>query len=121
MRFIAVAIALAIQGCSTAGNGGTGAVGEVKGNVHEINQRAQSVFKDMKIQLTSTDSEDSGHQQKIGGISTGDEHITVAMTSSSSDTTHVEVTAKTGTFQWDKDYANKVLAEIIQGGQGRQG
>jgi hypothetical protein len=111
---IMVAAASGFLGCSTAGNGGAGAAGEVKGNVNDIHQRAQSVFKDMQIQLVHSDNKDSGHQQSIGGTS-GDEDVVVAMTSSGPDTTHVEVTAKTGTFRWDKDYAHKILSRIVQG------
>jgi hypothetical protein len=111
---ITFSFATGFQSCSTAGNGGTGAAGEVKGNIHDINQRAQSVFKDMNIQMVSADTKDSGHQQMLGGTS-GTENVTIDLTSTGADTTHVEVTAKKGTLSWDKDYAQSVLSKIVQG------
>jgi hypothetical protein len=112
--FATVAISVMTAGCSTIGNGGTGASGEVKGNVSEINRRAHTVFKEMNIQMVSSESKNAGTDQMLGGTS-GDEDVTINMRSSGANTTHVEVVAKTGTLDWDKDYANKVLAKILQG------
>jgi hypothetical protein len=112
--FVIVSGIMGGSGCSTVENGGTAVAGEVKGNVQEIDQRAQAVFKDMNIQLVSTDNKDYGHDQSLGGRS-GDEDVSVNLTSSGDNTTHVQVVAKTGTIQWDKDYAQKVLSRIVQG------
>jgi hypothetical protein len=112
--FATTAMSIMMVGCSTMGNGGTGAAGEVKGNVYEINQRAHVVFKDMHIQMVSSESKKAGNEQTLGGTS-GAEDVTINMSSSGAETTHVEVVAKTGTFSWDKDYAKKVLSKIVQG------
>lgn len=112
--FAMIGFAIGFQTCSTVGNGGTGAVGEVKGNVQDIDQRAQSVFKDMHIQMVSADTQDSGHQRDIAGMS-GEEKVSVLMISSGDNVTHVEVNAKKGVLGWDKDLANQVLSKIVQG------
>jgi hypothetical protein len=112
--FTAAAIGITMAGCSTMGNGGTGASGEVKGNVFEINQRAHAVFNDMNIHMVSSESKNAGTEQTLGGTS-GNEDVTINMTTSGPETTRVEVVAKTGTLDWDKDYANKVLSKILQG------
>jgi hypothetical protein len=90
-----------------------GAEGVVNGNVHDINYRAKSVFKEMGIATTESQMKNSGTELSLGGKK-HDENISIEMKPSDSNTTQVEVVAKNGTFSWDQEYAKEILSKIIQ-------
>jgi hypothetical protein len=118
LGFISLAL-LAASGCSTSGGKQEPVVDhesaqrDLKGSVSDLNNRAQAAFKDMGIDLTGTQLKNSGNEQDLTGTA-GDKNVTVELTGISNGMTHVDVSAKEGTFQWNQDYANNVLSKIIE-------
>jgi hypothetical protein len=116
---ISVVAAIAFAGCSTSGGqqktmiGNNNAESDVKGDVNTISSNTQDVFKDMGINLSGSQIKNSGAQRELDGMS-GDKQVTVDLSSNGNGMTHVEVTAKEGTLQWNQDYANSVLSKIIE-------
>jgi hypothetical protein len=116
-------VASVLSGCAAAVLGGAGAAGgiaytdrgakgEVKGNVDQVNQAAQSALQSMNIQVTGNEMKNSGQERTLAGKS-GQAAVTVNMTQAGTNTTHVEVIAKEETFKWNKDYAKEILAKIV--------
>jgi hypothetical protein len=110
---------VAFQGCSTSGGDQKSVLGhestgrDLKGSVSEVNNRTQDVFKDMGIQITGTQSKESGHERDLSGKA-GDKDVSVKMTDIGNGMTHVDVSAKNGALQWNEDYAQSVLSKIIE-------
>lgn len=111
-----------LTGCAVAaigaGAGGgiafteRGARGDVKGKIEHVNEQAKAVLQEMNIQLTGNSMKDSGKEETLSGR-TGGTEISVDMSQSTLDMTHIEVIVKEGTLKWNKDYAQKVLSKIV--------
>jgi hypothetical protein len=106
-------------GCSTSGGKQESVVNnastssDVKGSVSTVNSHAQDVFKEMGIGVTGSQSKESGKKQELTGKA-GDKTVTVELSQVSPEMTHVQVTAKEGSLQWNEDYAQQVLSKLIQ-------
>jgi hypothetical protein len=87
----------------------------VQGSVTQVNDRAKSAFKDLGIETIATKTSESGQQQELTG-KTGDKTVTVDMSSVGKEVTQIHVVAREGGFQWNEDYASKVLAKITEKG-----
>lgn len=106
-------------GCSTSGgkqepvveNYSSGR--DLKGSVPEVNDRAKAAFQQMGIKVTGTKMEKSGKQQDLTGKA-GDKTVSVTMKDIGDGMTHVDVSAREGTLQWNQDYANAVLQRIVK-------
>lgn len=107
-----------VVGCSTTNGKQESAVDhenvsrDLTGTVADVNVRTQAVFKEMGIGVTGTQTKASSQEQEVTGVS-GGKTVTVQMNPVGEGMTHVEITAKEGTFQWDQDYAKEVLKKII--------
>jgi hypothetical protein len=106
-------------GCSTTGGKQETALthestsSDIKGSVSEVNSRTQDVFKEMGINVTGSQIKASGKEQDLTGKA-GDKTVTVQMKEFSAGETHVEVTAKEGSLQWNEDYARSVLSKLVE-------
>lgn len=87
----------------------------LQGSVSEINDRAQSAFKDLGIQTTGTQTSEAGQQKQLTG-KVGDKTVTVDMKSVGPGVTQVDVVAREGSLQWNEDYARTVLSKITEKG-----
>jgi hypothetical protein len=111
--------AAATSACSTAGgkqstvlgNSSTGR--DLKGSVTEVTSRSQSALKELGIQITDSSSKDSGKEMDLSGKSSN-HNVSVQINDLGNGMSHVEVSAKDGTLQWNKDYAKSVLEKIIE-------
>jgi hypothetical protein len=105
--------------CSTSGGKQETAIthestsSDIKGSVSEVNSRTQDVFKEMGIDLTGSQTQASGKEQDLTGKA-GDKTVTVQMKEISTGVTHVQVTAKEGSLQWNEDYARSVLSKLVE-------
>ena len=123
LPLLLVALAAAVQGCvvAAAGAGAGGAVyvttrgaeALVSGSVEDVQQAAEATFGAMEITVTGTETERGGDERELRGQK-GDLDVTVDFERESSSTTKVEVTARRSVAEWDKDYAKRVLQEIVR-------
>ena len=74
--------------------------------------RTRDAFDHFDITTTRTTEERGGDVRQFEG-KTGDLDVTVKLERKSPSTTNVEVTARKNAAEWDKDFAQKVLAEIV--------
>ena len=124
---LALALAMAagaLSGCVAAGaaaaGAGTGiyltsrgAGSVVQGPVDELERRARAVFATEGIPVTGSQMENSGAKREIQGKK-GDLDITVSMERQDDRTTKTEVSARKNIAVWDKDYAQKLLNDIVK-------
>ena len=89
-----------------------GAQAEVPGTVNAMFDRAVTTFADMQINETGRSTEDSGDTRRLEGKK-GSTDITVEMKRSTSAITKVEVIAKDGVVDYDKDLAKSILDRIV--------
>jgi hypothetical protein len=92
-----------------------GAESDVKGNISDVNVRAMTVFKQLKIAQTGASLGKSGETQTLSGKK-GDMTIEVQLDSRGANQTHVGVIAKNGTLNWSKSYASSLLDKIVEAG-----
>lgn len=85
---------------------------EVKGNLAQVNHDARDALEAMGIRITGTGMKNSGQEQDLTGKA-GKTTVSITMTQAGPDATNVEVIAKEGTFDWNKDYAKGVLNRIV--------
>ena len=95
-----------------------GATSDVKGNVQEVAQHTEAVFKDMGINKTDSSIKDSGKKQEINGkVSnpniTDVKDVSVTIKSVGENQANIDVIAKKGAIRWNKDYAKEILSNII--------
>ena len=120
--FIWVLLASGGMGCAVAALGGgaaggvaysdRGAQADVKGNVNQVAKNTQEVFQKMGIQSTGTQMKNSGSERDLDGKS-GNNNVSVQITSTGPQSSHVEVISKDGTLSWNKDYAKQVVERIV--------
>ena len=88
---------------------------DVKGSVSSVTDRTRDVFKQQGIVQTGASSDDSGMQQTLKGKK-GSMQVEVKLRSTGENETHVDVIAKQSELSWNKDFAQKLLSKIVQGG-----
>ena len=117
LRFPILGLLLLAAGCanSTVGPGAGAAQAVVKGNVNDVNQRAQAVFQKMNIQITGSSSKNSGNELQLTG-KMGDNDVTVIMDNAPNSTTNIEVDAGKNLLNGNRDLAKEVLTRIVQQG-----
>jgi hypothetical protein len=121
---LALGLGVAASGCVAAAAGaavGAGAAvaynnrgveGDVKGDPAQVKARTEAVFGQMGIQTTGTQMQKSGAEQQITGRA-GDKDVTVSVQANGAGVSHVQVEARAGTLDWDRDYARDVLTRIV--------
>jgi hypothetical protein len=123
LRTVLLLVMLGGAGCAAAVGAAAGATGavvytnrgvksDVAGSVTQVDARARDTFADLGISTTGTSTASSGLERKLEGR-LGDTDVTVEMKSVGKGVTHVEVLAKEGTIQWDKELARRVMQEIV--------
>jgi hypothetical protein len=121
---LAIAFAAALPGCVAAGAAAAGAGSAiylttrgagstVSGSIDDVERRARSVFADEGIPVTGSQIQNSGAKREIQGKK-GDLDVTVSMEQQGGETTKTEVSARKNLVEWDKDYAQKLLSEIVK-------
>lgn len=91
------------------------AQGTVKGSVGDVNQRAQNVLKEMKIELVGTSVQNSGNEiQLVGKMEDVDVAITIDNASHS--TSNVQVKASKNIMTGEKELAQDILSRIVSQG-----
>lgn len=117
------ALLLSLAGCGTmlAGAAGAGAAiaynergvsTRVEGDASEVAQRTEAVFAEMGIAETEIDYADDGDEVKIKGMH-GNMGVTVDIEEKSHGLSEVQVTAREGVLDYDREYARSVIAGII--------
>jgi hypothetical protein len=121
---LAVGVAGGLPGCVAAGaaaaGAGTGiyltsrgAGSVVQGPVDNVERRARAVFAAEGIPVTGSEIENSGAKREIRGKK-GDLDISVSMERQDDRTTKTDVSARKNIAVWDKDYAQKLLNDIVK-------
>jgi len=90
-----------------------GAESIVDGPVDQVEKRARAVLEQEGVNVTGTQTENSGDKRELKGTK-GDLEITVTMERQDAKTTKTEVSARKNLVQWDKDYAQQVLGKIVK-------
>jgi hypothetical protein len=121
----AVLIALPVSGCflvaAGAGAGGgvylttRGVRSVITSPVTSVAAATERAFTELGLARTELRVEGEGEKQEFKAQpQSGTPEVTVSLERSSATSTDVEVTARTGTVTWDKDYARRVLEKIIE-------
>ncbi len=121
-RLLLLAAALVSGGCVAAAAGAGAATGVylttrgaeslVNASVEDAAGRTRDAFDHFDITTTKTTEERGGDIRQFDG-KTGDLDVAVKLERKSPSTTKVEVTARKNAAEWDKDFAQKILAEIV--------
>ena len=90
-----------------------GAESTVNGPIDQVEQRARAVLQKEGVNITGTQTEQSGAKRELKGTK-GDLEITVSMEQQGTGTTKAEVSARKNLVTWDKDYAQQLLGEIVK-------
>ena len=120
---VALLIAGLTTGCVVAAAGAGAAAGihvtsqgaeaEVQSNINGTTGRVRAALRRMDIDITGESMEDSGDKREFRG-SVDELDITVSLEARDHGT-HLEVTARRNLAQWDQEYAERLLAEIVGG------
>ena len=106
-------------GCSTSGGKQESVINhqivsrDLKGSVADMDHRLKDVFREMGIEITGTATRNSGKEQDYTGKA-GDKTVSIQTNDLGDGMTHVEVVAKSGTLQWNEDYARSVITRLVQ-------
>ena len=90
-----------------------GAEAELQSNINGTRGRVRAAFRRMGIELTDESMQDSGDKRTLKG-SVDELDITVSLETRERGT-HLEVTARRNLAQWDQEYAERLLSEIVGG------
>lgn len=124
IRLAAAALLVPLLGaCAAAAAGAAGAVGAIAYNergaetmvetsVSEAVRATEDVFADLGLTVTERDVEDDGDVELTG--TRDDMRVVVDIEEEDSGLTSIEVTAREGTLQYDRDYAEDVLRRIMR-------
>lgn len=85
----------------------------VDGPVDQVAARVPPVMDKLQIVQTGKSSEDSGAKREFKGTH-NDLDVSIQLEQQDSAMTKVEVSARKNVAEWDKDFARKVLEEILQ-------
>lgn len=92
-----------------------GAKSTVKGSIDAVAAQAQAVLESEGIVIDATNTEKGGDKRAFKGKK-GDLDITVELERKTAETTDAEVTARKNLVEWDKDYAQQLLNQIVAKG-----
>jgi hypothetical protein len=118
----ALTLVVPVTGCLAAAAAGAGAgiyltsrgaESLVQGSVQNLAGRAQAVMGEMQITPDASSTESGGDKREFKGKK-GDLDVTIQLERKDPQTTRVEVTARKNLAEWDKDYAQQVLSNIVQ-------
>ncbi|HEU4827976.1 MAG TPA: hypothetical protein VFT04_02160 [Gemmatimonadales bacterium] len=122
--FLTAMVAAAVPGCiaaaAAAGAGGAvyvtsrGAQSIVEGQPDGLAPRIRSALEQHQVTITDTSVEDGGDRQTWEGTA-GELTVNVTAERESPTTTKVEVTARKNVADWDKEFAERVLRDIVGG------
>lgn len=124
LLLLPIAAALLSTGCLAAAAAGAaggaylttrGAEAVVEGSVSDVAARAQSVMGEMNIVKEDESTEDQGAKHVLKGKD-GDLDVTIEINRETDKTSKVEVTARENLAEWDKDYAKRVVNQIVEKG-----
>jgi uncharacterized protein DUF3568 len=120
---LAFALILPVTGCvaaaAAAGAGAgiylttRGAESLVASSINDVAAQAQLVMGEEGIVPDAASSENSGTKRELKGKK-GDLDVTIEMEQKDANTTRVEVSARKNVAEWDKDYAQHLLAKIVE-------
>jgi hypothetical protein len=120
---VALTLLLPVTGCvaaaAAAGAGAgvyltsRGAESLVESSVDQVATRAQAVMSEEGIVPDASSSESGGNKREFKGKK-GDLDVTIQLERESGSTTRVEVTARKNLAEWDKEYAQQLLTQIIE-------
>jgi hypothetical protein len=120
---LALTLMLPVTGCvaaaAAAGAGAgvyltsRGAESLVESSVDQVATRAQAVMSAEGIVPDASSSESGGNKRELKGKK-GDLDVTIQLERQSGSTTRVEVTARKNLAEWDKEYAQQLLTQIIE-------
>ena len=120
---LALALVLPMTGCvaaaAAAGAGAgiyltsRGAESLVDSSVDQVAGRAQAVMNEEGIVPDASSTEQGGDKREFKGKK-GDLDVTIQLERKSPTTTRVEVTARKNAAEWDKEYAQQLLSQIVQ-------
>lgn len=122
--FMALLALPLLAGCAAAAAGAAGAAGaiaysergaetQLEASLAEITRATEDVFADLGLTITERDVEDGGDEVELTA-SSGEMRVVVDIEREGSGLTSVEVTAREGTLQYDRDYAEDVLRRIMR-------
>lgn len=118
-----LALVAALTGCAAGLGAAAGAAGviayndrgaeaNVESSVQAVASATEAAFSELGIATTSRNVQDGGAEIEIQGRS-GDMEVVVEIEDEGGGLTEVEVTAKEGTLDYDRSYAEDVLRRII--------
>ncbi|HEU5303588.1 MAG TPA: DUF3568 family protein [Gemmatimonadales bacterium] len=120
---LALAVVLPTTGCmaaaAAAGAGAgiylttRGAESMVEGSINDVADRTRVVLNEEGIVLEESNFEQAGDKREFKGKK-GDLDVTVVLERESSTTTRVEATARKNVAEWDKEYAQQLIAKIVE-------
>ena len=120
---VAFALLLPVTGCvaaaAAAGAGAgiyltsRGAESLVESPVDQVASRAEAVMREENIMADGSSTEEGGDQRQLKGKK-GDLDVTIDLQRESETTSKVEVTARENVAEWDKEYAQELLARIVE-------
>ncbi len=119
IAFLCAALTGCFLAAAGAGAGGAvyltsrGAESLVDASVEDVASAVEETYSNLGITLTGTTTEGGGDQREMRGKK-GDLDVTVKFDRQSPTTTKVEVTARENVAEWDKDYAKRVLENIVE-------
>lgn len=109
-----------LAAAAAAGAGGAvyvtsrGAETVMEGQPATLEPRIRGALASHDVSITGTSTEDGGDRQRWEGKA-GELTVSVAAERQSPTMTKVEVTARKNVAEWDKDFARRVLADIVKG------
>jgi hypothetical protein len=90
-----------------------GAKAVVKGTPDKLETTSEQVLSELAIPLTDQKTEKGGAHRELKGKK-GELDVTVTIDQKDDRTSEVEVTARKNAVEWDKEYAESLLKDIIK-------
>ena len=90
-----------------------GAEADVQSNIQGTEGRVRVAFRQMGIEMTGEDSENSGREREFKG-SVNELEITVSLETRDHGT-HIDASAQRSLASWDQEYAERLVARIVGG------
>jgi hypothetical protein len=119
---LAMALILPMTGCLAAAAAGAGAgiyltsrgaESLVEGSIDQLASRARVVMNEEGIVPDASTTEAGGSRRELKGKK-GDLDVTFDLEEKSDKTTRVEVSARKNLAEWDKEYAQQLLQQLIE-------
>lgn len=90
-----------------------GAESIVDANMSQVASAVRATFESEGIPINETESNEGGEEREIQGTK-GDVDVLVRFERQDANTTKVEVAARKNVAVWDKDYAKRILEQIVR-------